>query len=129
MKSAIRVFAILLVFVFAACDKEDVKLDTNSIPGTWKLRESYISNGAEGNWEKSKADLVVEFKADSSLAGNAYPEYVTYKVKDASTIVLFKKDNTAQNYTYALKDGTLSMSPSGPIFCIEGCGQRFYKIK
>lgn len=129
MKTSIQAFSIILLFLFAACDKEAVKLDSNSLPGTWKLRESYMSDGGKGKWKKSTADIVVEFKADGKLAGNAYPDYVSYNIKDAATIVLLKKDSTEQNYAYELKNGILSMNPSGPIICIEGCGSRFYKIK
>jgi hypothetical protein len=128
MKSAIKLFSIVLLFLFAACDKENVKLDTNSLPGTWKISESFISNGGKGEWTKNKSNVVLEFKADGSLAGNAYPDYVSYSVKDGTTIVFMKKDKTEQNYVYKLNDGMLTMSPSGPIMCIEGCADRFRKI-
>jgi hypothetical protein len=129
MKSSIKFFSVVLLILFTACTKEDVKLDTSTLPGKWKLSESYISNGAIGTWEQSKATVVVEFKVDGSLAGNAYPQYASYSIKDASTITLLRADKTEQNYAYQLKDGLLTMSPSGPITCIEGCADRFKKIK
>jgi hypothetical protein len=128
MKRAITLFSIVILFFFTACDKENVKLDTNTLPGTWKISESFSSNGGKGEWTRNKSNLVVEFKADGSLAGNVYPDYVTYIVKDGSTIVFMKKDKTEQSYAYKLSEGTLTMSPSGPIMCIEGCADRFRKI-
>jgi hypothetical protein len=128
MKRAIQIFSIVLLFLFAACDKETVELDQDSIPGKWKLRESYSSNGGPGKWEQSKKDLVVEFKTDGTLAGNVFQEYVSYSIQDTKTIVFLKADKTEQNYAYELKDGILTMSPAGPIMCIEGCADRFVKI-
>jgi hypothetical protein len=129
MKTAIKLLPIVLLFLFAACDKENVKVDASSLPGTWKLSESYSSNGSKGSWTKSKDNLVVEFNSDGSFSGNAYPDYVSYSIKDGSTIVLLKKDKTEQNYAYGIKNGVLTMSPSGPIMCIEGCADHFNKIK
>jgi len=128
MKRAIQIFSIVLLFLFAGCDKDTVELDQDTIPGKWKLRESYISDGSPGKWEQSKKDLVVEFKTDGSLAGNVFSNYVSYVIKDTKTIVFMKADKTEQNYAYELKDGVLTMSPSGPIMCVEGCADRFIKI-
>ena len=128
MKRAIQIFSIVLLFLFAACDKETLELDQDSIPGKWKLRESYSSDGGPGKWEQSKKDLVVEFKTDGTLAGNVFQEYVSYTIQDTKTIVFLKADKTEQNYGYELKDGILTMSPAGPIMCIEGCADRFVKI-
>lgn len=128
MRRAIQILSIVLLFLFTACDKETVELDQDSIAGKWKLRESYLSEGGAGKWEQSKKDVVVEFKTDGSLAGNAFQSYVSYSIKDTKTIVFSKADKTEQNYAYELKDGVLTMSPSGPIMCIEGCADRFVKI-
>jgi hypothetical protein len=32
-----------------------------------------------------------------------------------------------QNYSYNISTDTLTLSPSGPIICIEGCAIRFVK--
>lgn len=128
MKRTIQIFSIVLLFLFAGCDKDTVELDQDSIPGKWKLRESYVSDGSPGKWVQSKTDLVVEFKSDGTLAGNVFTGYATYTIKDAKTIVLFKADKTEQNYAYELKDGVLTLSPAGPIMCIEGCADRFVRI-
>ncbi len=129
MKNAIKFLSLCLFFLISACDKEDVKLDTKTLSGKWKLAESYLSTGAAGEWKKEKGEFVVEFRTDGTLAGNVYPEFVSYSIKDSSTVVFKKKDNSEQSYSYEIKDGKLRMSPTGPIMCIEGCGLGFVKFK
>lgn len=128
MKNAIKLLSIVLMLFFAACDKEDTKLDRNTLPGKWKLSESWASGGSgKVDWKPVKKQVVVEFKEDGSLAGNAFEGYVSYVIKDSETLVLLKADKTEQKYTYSLADGKLTMSPAGPIYCIEGCGDRYIK--
>ena len=128
MKSAIKLFLILLVVLFAACDKDETKLDNNSLTGKWKLSESWASEGSgKADWKPVKTSVVLQFKEDGSLAGNAFEGYVSYVIKDSKTLVFLRADKTEQNYTYALENGKLTMSPAGPIVCNEGCGSRYTK--
>jgi hypothetical protein len=130
MKFATKLLSIVLVLFFAACDKDDAKLDRNTLPGKWKLSESWASEGSgKQDWKPVKTQVLVQFKDDGSLAGNAFEGYVSYVIKDSKTLVLMKADKTEQNYSYTLTDGKLTLSPAGPIYCIEGCGSRYIKTK
>lgn len=130
MKIAIKLFSLVVLLFLASCDKDETKFDSNTLTGKWQLSESYSSGGSgKEDWKPVKTQLVVQFKEDGSLAGNAFEEYISYVIKNETTVVLIRADKTEQNYIYALKDGKLTMSPAGPIYCIEGCGSRYFKVK
>lgn len=129
MKNAIKLLSICLLFLISACDKDEDKLDTNTLPGKWKLMESYVVTGGYGDWRQQNSDLIVEFKDDGTLAGNAYAAYVSYTRKDSHVLIFKAADGAEQEYNYELRDGKLRLSPNGPIMCIEGCGQGFVKVK
>lgn len=129
MKNAIKIFSIVCLLLFSACDKENAELDNSSLPGKWKLSETWASSGSgKEDWKPTKSQVVVEFKTDGSLAGNAFSDYVHYVVKESGKVVFTKADKSEQNYSYELKDGKLTMYPDGPIYCIEGCGDRYVKV-
>lgn len=116
-----------------SCSKDKAKLIVDeTLSGTWKLSASYadIGNG-QGKWtpvSEHSASLVT-FKDNGVLEGNAFSDYSTYSVKDSVTLTFFKKDKTEQNYRFKIGNGELTMSPAGPIMCIEGCGSKFVKTK
>lgn len=128
MKNAIKLLSVVLMLFFAACDKDDARLDHNTLPGKWKLSESWAGGGSgKEDWKPVKTQVVVEFKSDGTLAGNALEGYVSYVIKDSTTLVLSRADKTEQLYSYSLKGGKLTMSPAGPIYCTDGCGSRYVK--
>jgi len=131
MKKSLQVLSMLILFLITSCDKENVNLDSKSLTGKWKLTESLadIGNGQSSWKEVSKKDIKrVEFKANGELAGDAFPDYVSYSIKDSVTISMTHKNQSIQNYTFRFEDNKLSMSPAGPIMCIEACGSRFEKM-
>ena len=129
MKATLKILSVALIFLFSACKKEEVTLDSSSLPGKWWMSESYMDIGnGKGNWKKTKSNVLLEFKNDGSIAGNAFPHYVRYTVKDSVTLVFYTQDETEQNYSYDFVNGKLSMSPAGPTWCTDGCGTRFTKI-
>ena len=129
MKTTLKILSVLLIFLFSACDKEEVNLDSNSLPGKWVMSETLMGIG-DGlpQWKKTKSTVVLELKNDGSLAGNAFPDYVRYMVKDSVTLVFHKADQTEQIYAYEFVNGKLSLSPNGPIWCTDGCGTRYTKV-
>lgn len=134
MKKSLQVLSTLFVFLllFASCDKENVKLDAENLTGKWRL-SAYLADigDGKGKWKavSNKDVRYVDFKADGGLAGDAFEGYISYVIKDSVTITMTHKNQSIQNYTYGFEDGKLSMSPAGPIMCIEGCGTRFEKIE
>lgn len=135
MKKSLKILSLItlaFLFLLGSCDKENANLDRKSLSGKWILTESLadIGNG-KGTWKAvPKKDVKhVEFKADGALSGDAFPDYISYTIKDSVTISMTHKNQSIQNYTYRFEDDKLSMSPAGPMICIEGCGSRFEKIQ
>ena len=121
-------YSLLAVAILAigACKKGE-NGPVNTLSGRWNLIATYISTGAPGVWiaAGNQTHQYVQFNNDGKLLGNAFSDYATYAIKDTAAVVFSKKDNTIQNYRYAIKKDTLVLSPAGPIFCIEGCALKF----
>lgn len=129
---SLNILSIIPLFFIFACSKEKVEISTANLTGRWIITESLADIGdGKGDWKAvSKNNLTyVEFKADGGLAGSAFPSYVSYAIKDSTTVTFKDKDQVIQNYAIQLKDRKLTMRPAGPIFCMEACGTRFEKIK
>jgi hypothetical protein len=129
MKNSLRLLSMIILFLVTSCDKENVSLDRETITGRWKLTETLadIGNGS-GKWTPvaPKDTKIVEFRADGSLSGNAFPDYVDYILEDSVTINLIRKDLHLGVYRYSFENGKLNMGYKG---CIEACGLRFEKIE
>ena len=135
MKIYTKLFAIVAILIITACSKEnneiiDVLANPEVLVGKWKLSET-LSDPGDGSakWKKASGSSYIEFRANGEL-GNSYGDYKTYAVKDSSILKFTEADGVKyQNYSYELKDGKLSMSPAGPIWCIEACGARYVKVE
>ncbi|MEO6520358.1 MAG: hypothetical protein ABIN91_01665 [Mucilaginibacter sp.] len=129
MKAVYRTIFLATVILAVACHKDNVT--ETSITGKWKLTEVLADPGdgsGKFNPVAPKADYdYVKFELNGKLEGTVLSDYVRYSIKD-SVITVFKTDNTLQNYQYKIHDGVMDMSPAGPLFCIEGCANRFVKV-
>ncbi|MES2109712.1 MAG: hypothetical protein V4577_13225 [Bacteroidota bacterium] len=132
MKKSTLFLVILLAAVFFATCKKDSHTANTTLTGKWKLTESLADPGdGSGKWRPvpTSAVVYIQFESNGKLEGTAFPEYVSYAIKDSVTLTFTSKDNTLQNYRYAIKNDTISMSPDGPIRCFEACGARYVKVK
>ena len=119
-----------LITLFS-CKKDNSAKD-NTLTGKWKLTETYADPGnGKVNYIAVPKDNkeYISFNGDGTLDGSGFANGTTYVVKDSVTIAVTSKDNTVENYRYSIKNGTLQMSPAGPIVCIEGCGTRYRKMR
>jgi hypothetical protein len=129
MKTLTNILSITMIVVICACNKE--KIDNSSLTGKWKLTQTLISAGGPTQWAAVPAKTnydYVQYDSDGKLEGTVFPDYVKYAIKDSVTLIFTKNDNTQQNYRYSIKNGQLTMSPAGPILCIEGCALGFSKV-
>ena len=130
MKNLVYLLCLAIVSLITSCEKGDVNPDVN-LTGRWKVVSNYTSTGGPGEWHDVSADekIYLEFKADGTLAGdNLASNYATYVVKDSATLTLTKRNSSViQNYSYKIEGNFLTLSPSGPIFCIEGCATKYVK--
>jgi hypothetical protein len=70
----------------------------------------------------------VQFDVNGNLKGNVFAGYSTYAFKDSVTLTFTGMNMNTQNYFYKITHDTLTMSPGGAIFCIEGCANMFIKV-
>jgi hypothetical protein len=115
------------------CKKDNSGGNDNTLTGKWKLTETLDDPGnGSGKWmavpQKANYDYVT-FNSSGKLGGTVFSTDVTYALKDSITLTFTSKDGVLQNYRYSIKNGTLVMSPAGPIMCIEGCGIKFIKVR
>jgi hypothetical protein len=130
MKNLVYLLGLTVICLITSCEKTGVDPDVNLI-GNWKAVSHYMSAGGPGEWHALPADseIYLEFKADGTLKGDDLAsEYATYVVKDSVTLTLTKKNSDViQNYRYKIEGNFLTLSPAGPIFCIEGCATKYAK--
>jgi hypothetical protein len=124
---ALSLLIAAILFV-AACGKESVKSGNTSLTGKWKLVQTLLDPGdGSGVWRAAVASTELQLNADGTTSGTTFPAYVSYIIKDSVTLTFSQADKTIQNYRYKISHNTLTMSPDGPIRCIEACGIRFRK--
>ncbi len=134
MKKTFKLLLLSTILFTISCSKSKDKLvlDEKLTGGRWKLSESLNDPGSgTAKWAPVSANPVyyVSFKDNGQMEGNMYPDYTSYTLKDSVTLSFIKKDKSIQNYRYKIDKGVLSMSPAGPIMCIEACGTRYVKIE
>lgn len=131
MKTLSFILLLCLGLFIITCKKDNSATD-NTLTGKWKLTETYADPGdGSGKYmavPKTNTDYVI-FNTNGALTGTAFANDVSYVVKDSVTLAITSKNNEVENYAYNITNGVLQMSPAGPNFCIEGCGQRFSKVK
>jgi hypothetical protein len=132
MKTYILALALLITLFAGACKKDNIATGT-TLTGKWKVTGHFISAGGPMYYVPAtvKEDYdYATFNANGTVEGTTFKDYPTYKLKDSITITFTKADNTTyQNYRYKIQGDSLTMSPAGPIMCIEGCSIIFHKVK
>jgi hypothetical protein len=132
MRTFTNILLILAVILTSAACKKDA-IDSNSaLLGKWKLiQTSYSIGGPQITVDvPEKADHdYVQFDKSGKLSGTIFKEYERFTIKDSISIIVYKKDDTQQNYSAIITNGKLRLSPAGPIFCTEGCSQTFVKVE
>jgi hypothetical protein len=136
MKQSTYLLVIAFILFASACNKENIAVkDKNvtvkansTLTGKWKLVESLADPGdGSGTWMAVSNSTQLLLNVNGTMSGNTFTEYIGFILKDSVTLTFSQADNTIQNYRYYIHQDTLSMSPDGPIWCIEGCGIRFKK--
>lgn len=70
----------------------------------------------------------VQFNANGTMSGSAFPDFKLYTFKDSVTIKMTSADRTRyEDYIYKIKDDTLTLGLAGPTICIEGCAVELVK--
>jgi hypothetical protein len=132
MKNLNQILIVAIITLFtAACKKDAVQNPeiNKALIGTWKLNASFLGTGYAGTtWQPVAANdnHTVVFNANGTVAGNEYPDFYKFAVKD-SLLTFNDRGGNEMRLIYTIKQDTLFMSPGGKVICIEGCAVRFIK--
>jgi hypothetical protein len=127
MKYFAYLLPIAIILLASACSKENIK-GNSTLSGKWKLVETLADPGdGSGKWQQVLNGTEVQFYANGTLSGTAFPIYTSYNIRDSVTLTFTQPDKTIQNFWYNIRHDTLFMTWAGPIMCIEACGMRFKK--
>ena len=126
---------ILFLLFFIACDKND---DQNILPnnvaglvGEWQLKETYISPGGVTKWQVVDKGFSYIFESEGSFKKTAFDKKIQqegiYQLKEEELFLFFRlqEEKDTLGFTMELTKNTLTLSPSFPGICIEGCLYRF----
>ena len=123
------IFLFLLSILATACTT--TKNSGNAtITGRWQLTHFYadIGDGKE-NWQPAdtKQPRTIEFMGDSSYSDSGNKNLSKYILWDSTHIALMSRNNTDTVFMtiVELKKEELILRPN----CIEGCGEKYKRIK
>lgn len=127
--------AIFLLF-FLTCQKDDVfddtPIDQTGLVGEWLLTETYISPGGKTEWKKVNNGYRYLFKTDGSYNKiRTTTESGNYQINESELFLYVgnagEKDTLGFNTNFNEAKTVLTLSPSYPNICIEGCLYRYQK--
>lgn len=138
MKNIILIFSMLLSLT--SCSDDAVKAQETSIAGTWKLIETYGSDGT-GNpqWTTVDNGYTYTFSSKGSFTSTRFAECSTgtYQITSSTLTLTYDCDGFGTGIespagtfveNIAFDDGKIILTPTY-LTCIEGCGFKFEKVK
>jgi len=124
----------LVILSTSACKKDGGTANANALKanailqGKWKVIGNMISSGGPMYFVPDNGNHYVEFNANGAMSGPAFPDFTHYAIKDSVTLNMTKTDKTTyENYYFTIKIDTLTLSPTGPLVCVEGCDVKLVK--
>lgn len=132
-KSSVLALAAILIM---GCDNNDlgkeVPTTLSNLVGKWQLTETYISPGGATEWVDVTNGYSYFFNSDGTyeqVEDNISLEEGTYRIEDDNLFLDFESDGEEKILGFSLEitDKTITLSPSFPAICIEGCLYRFRK--
>ena len=138
MKNLILIFSILIIFI--NCANDDTNKQENSIIGTWKLIETYGSDGGSNpQWSTITNGYSYTFNQSGNFTSNRFSECSEGKYSISGDDLIL--DYGCNGFTTSIENpegtfiekfiferGNLILTPTY-LTCIEGCGYKFQKIE
>ena len=131
--------AICLLFLMQ-CQNDDVTfddtpIDDTSLVGEWLLTASYVSPGGATEWKEVDEGYRFLFDEYGSYERTDFSknqlESGTYEIMDEELFLYFytndQKDTLGYRADFNENKTSLTISPSYPSVCFEGCLYRFKK--
>lgn len=132
-KSSVLILLFLLVI---GCDNEglgkEVPTTLNNLVGQWQLTQTYISPGGATEWVDVTNGYSYVFNSNGTyqqIEDNTTLEEGTYRIEEDNLFLDFESDGEEKILGFFLEitDKTITLSPSFPSICIEGCLYRYRK--
>lgn len=141
MKNIIKFgIASLLMILSFGCDNYDDAgiVSENSIIGSWKLVEAYISSGGPQYWVTIENGEEFKFLSNGIFSSNKYAEctggnfssefnklILNYDCNEFTTG--FENSEGAITYEITFESNYFLLTPTS-VICIEGCSYKYKKI-
>ncbi len=121
--------SLFLSSLLSSCNSDDKNNNDNSIIGTWKLIESYGSDGTQGSWTTIDDGHSYTFNLDNMISSDKYScvgNYIINEELEYSLSIVFNCQNIEFNgsYQFEFENGQLVLY-GNPISCDEGCGEKY----
>lgn len=124
-------FFIASMFFLLSCGEDDpVVSESDSLIGTWKLVQVYLSPGGATEWRDIEDGFEVTFLADSTftnfnqcISGNFSINNKILSIECIETMAIAGLD-----FNYIMEFDGDSMELSNPL-CIESCIERFERVQ
>lgn len=136
MKNLILIFTILLL----SCSNDDNKPQENPLKGTWKLIETYSSDGGSNpQWTSVENGYTYTFNSNGTYSSTRFSECSTgeytitdstltldYDCEDFDTGIENPPGTFIENYVF--EDQKIILTPTY-LNCDEGCGYKFERVE
>ncbi|MFI5160391.1 MAG: hypothetical protein ACHQHN_03900 [Sphingobacteriales bacterium] len=123
-------WALCLVTILITClsFKQENAIKSKFLFGKWHPYQEYGSDGVHpGRWGKSPdSGKYVKFQKNGRISGTYFTNALSYELKDSVTIAIVYKERV-QEYRFKMDKRTLTISPSKPNYCDEGCATKLIK--
>ncbi|MCU7547545.1 lipocalin family protein [Chitinophagaceae bacterium LB-8] len=121
---------ILLTVLLCSCKLRSVHHTSQpaQLVGKWKMTQYYADIGdGKGNWQEADQQRTIEFRKDGVFIDSEHKNAGRYVLLDSTNIKVVPEDTTkAYNVKIIeLNDTSLVLRPN----CIEGCGEKYIRIK
>lgn len=130
MKSIILILSMLLSLT--SCSDDDVKPQENDILGTWKLIETYGSDGGSNpQWTAVNNGYTYTFNNDGTLISDRFTCNGSYSLLSQNQVTIsFDCADSQFNlvYNFTFKNQYLILTPNLSN-CDEGCGDKYEKTE
>ena len=128
-----NMFLILSIFLFiTGCSEEEAKQQEDPIYGTWKLIETYGSDGGNNpQWVSITDGYEYTFNDDGNIISDRFTCNGSYTLLSSNQVTInFDCVDSQFNlmYTYSFENQNLILTPD-LLNCDEGCGEKYEKIE
>ena len=130
MKSLILILGILLSLT--CCSDDDNKTQETNIKGSWKLIETYGSDGGSNpQWTSVDNGYTYTFNNDGTIISDRFTCNGSYTLLSSNQVTItFDCTDSQFNlmYNYSSENQNLILTPDLSN-CDEGCGEKYEKIE